>query len=231
MQLDGVPQRAQRAPAYSLVLRRRTRAPGSPPPAATAPPRPRDRPAPSAGWRGCPSRPPCWGGRGRGRAPPCRGSRGAASRRRRDRRAACRICPRSLLLVAVSRCSSPNTALRMVERLAGRRLGLGGLALIGQRARQLDQRDRDVLVPRPEHLPAHRDGFAEQRLRLRRLPHLAMQHAEVVEALRQPHVRRAERAAADARPPAAAAAAPCRSVPCARRCGRSARTSRSAAPA
>ena len=67
--------------------------------------------------------------------------------------------------------------------------------------------------------------------RLRRLAHLAMQHAEVVEARRQAGVGRDRARGGRWRPPAGAAAAPCRGVPCARRCGRSARTSRSAAPA
>ena len=62
---------------------------------------------------------------------------------------------------------------------------------------QLDQGDRDVGVARPEDLPPHLDGFAEHRLRPRGVPHLPMEHAEVVETLRQRHVRRPQRAPAE----------------------------------
>ena len=72
-----------------------------------------------------------------------------------------------------------------VECLAGQRLGLDAAPLIGQRARQFDERDGDIGVPRPEHLTAHGQGLSQQGFAFRRLPHLAVQHAEVVEARRQ----------------------------------------------
>ena len=105
-------------------------------------------------------------GRDRAGAPSCRRSRAAAARRPRGRRGAAG--------------STRDRACWSPSRDARRRTPRGGWpapratsgsasarrALLGERARQLDQRDGDVLVARPEHLPAHRHGFAQQRLRL-----------------------------------------------------------------
>ena len=83
------------------------------------------------------------------------------------------------------------------ERFAGQRLGLARSSRVGQRARQLDERDGDVLVPRTEQPPAHREASRSSGSACAGWPMLAVQHAEVVEALRQLHVLGAERAAAE----------------------------------
>ena len=77
-----------------------------------------------------------------------RRSRAAAARRRRDRRLSHSNSPSSFLLVAVSRCSSPKTAVRMAS---ASRVGASASAVRPRSlssARQLDERDRDVRCAR-----------------------------------------------------------------------------------
>ena len=61
-------------------------------------------------------------------------------------------------------------------------------AAVLQHPRQFDERDRDVLVVVAEQPPPHREALDEQRLGGGEVAQLALQHAEIVEALRDADV-------------------------------------------
>ncbi len=78
-----------------------------------------------------------------------------------------------------------------------RRLGELAVATVASGARQFDQRDGDVLMHVAEQPPPHCQAFHEQRLGGSGVSELALQYTEVIEALRDPLVFRAERMPAD----------------------------------